>query len=135
MKACKPVKPLPEVDRKQPRKATLLRKDFSSGRSVVLKQNQNQERLEIRSPEGQTEVEIEFTAAGPVVRVRCGSLEFGELKKFAIRCEEFDLETTQSAKMSFAEGLELSTERQLKIRSAGDTRINAERILLNCSEI
>src|SRR6516162_3605172 len=65
-------------------------RQLPSGRSVLVKVTPECEELEIRDAEGQVEVCVILTGAGPVVRIRGGRLELDAADTVALRCRRFD---------------------------------------------
>jgi len=110
-------------------------KHLGSGHSLLIREHSGHEILEIIAPTGQLAVEITLSETGPKVKVLGGSLAMHQLQKFSVSCEEFDVKAAKSAKIVTDGDFELATEQHLKITSKGDTRVNGERILLNCTEI
>ena len=88
-----------------------------SGRSIQLKLMGKQEEIEVRSPAGEVEVRITFTAEGPVVSVRAARLELGA-KAIALACDTF----------------EVAAEKGVSVESAQEIRLNGSVIRLNCTE-
>lgn len=85
-----------------------------SGRSVILRVGDTEE-LEVRSPDGEVEVRIVLTDAGPVVRLRAAKLELETIDSVDVRCKNFNV-----------------TAEEMRVQTAGDTHINAAVIRLNC---
>ncbi len=85
-----------------------------SGRSVVLRVGEVEE-LEIRSPEGEVEVRIVLTEAGPVVRLRAARLELDTTESVDVRCKQFQVHADE-----------------MRVRTEGDIHMNAAVIRLNC---
>lgn len=85
-----------------------------SGRSVVLRVGDTEE-LEIRSPDGEVEVRIVLTDAGPVVRLRAARLEMETTESVDIRCRDFNVRADE-----------------MRVKTDGDIHMNAAVIRLNC---
>lgn len=85
-----------------------------SGRSVVLRVGDTEE-LEIRSPDGEVEVRIVLTDAGPVVRLRAARLEMETTESVDIRCRDFNVRADE-----------------MRVKTDGDIHMNATVIRLNC---
>ncbi|MFO0880186.1 MAG: hypothetical protein U0840_22790 [Gemmataceae bacterium] len=86
-----------------------------SGRSVVIRQAGEAEEVLIRSSEGEVEVRITLTEAGPVVRLRAARLELEAADQVDIRCEKFNVEA-----------------REVRMKTEEDIHLNAATIRLNC---
>lgn len=98
-------------------------RQLPSGRSVQLHIGEAGERLEVRSPEGEVEVVIELTDAGPVVRLRGARLELETPRAIALRCGEFEVEAERALRLSGSE---------LRVNTTEDVHMNAAVIRLNC---
>lgn len=86
-----------------------------SGRSVIVRVEDSEERLEVHSPDGEIELTVVLTDSGPVVRLRGGRLELdgGEV---ALRCRNFSV----------------AAEEEIRLRAGGDVHVNGEVVRLNC---
>jgi hypothetical protein len=96
---------------------TRFDRTLPSGRSVQLKLDGAGEAIEVRSPGGEVEVRIAFTAAGPVVTVHGGRLELGA-PEVAIRCKTFEVEASAG----------------VEVKTPGDIKMNGAMIRLNCTD-
>jgi hypothetical protein len=85
-----------------------------SGRSVVLRVGDAEE-LEVRSPDGEVEVRIVLTDAGPVVRLRAARLEVESAESVDVRCKNFNVRAGE-----------------VRVKTDGDIHMNAGVIRLNC---
>src|SRR5579859_547084 len=61
-------------------------RNLPSGRSVVVRVDGGKEELEVRSPNGDVEVRITLTDAGPVVSVRGARLELESPDAVSVNC-------------------------------------------------
>jgi hypothetical protein len=102
--------------------ATVSERRLPSGRSVVVRFGEEGEDLEVRSPEGDVEVRIELTDAGPVIRL-CGARLELEAAAVAVRCREFDVRAEGPLRMSGGE---------LRVKTEEDIHLNGGVIRLNC---
>lgn len=99
--------------------------DLPSGRTVHLLADAVTEQLQIRSPQGQVEVEIVLTPAGPVVRVHGGKLEFATPQDVSIRCRSFAVETEAAVTIRGQE---------MRVKTDAAIYLNGETVRLNCPE-
>src|SRR5947209_4642880 len=67
-----------------------------SGRSVRVRVAGGTEELEVRSAQGEVEVRIVLTDAGPVVHLRAARLEMEAAETVAVRCRRFEVEATDA---------------------------------------
>jgi hypothetical protein len=109
------------------------RAELPSGRSLVLRVADGQESIEIRTPQGQVELQIALTDAGPLVRLRAARLELEASDAVAVRCRRFELETSEATELHSA-GVVRITSQELRVRTQDDIHMNGAFIRLNCDE-
>jgi len=102
-----------------------------SGRSVVLRVDNAREEFEIRSPQGEVEVRITLTEAGPVVTLRGARLELEASDTVAINCRRLEVNTVESTRLTSAGDLRL-TGQEMRVQTTGDIHLNGDVIRLNC---
>lgn len=95
-----------------------------SGRSVVLRVAGEQEELEVRSPTGEVEVRITLSSEGAVVNLRAARLELESAETVTVNCRRFAVNS--------AEGTDLNSGGELRIKTEGDMHFNGGVIHLNC---
>jgi uncharacterized protein (DUF2345 family) len=121
---------------------------LSSGRKIVVEQQENGDRITLQTAGDYIELEIMVTEKGPVLRFQSADLLFSSSGKVAVECEDFHVKTKQSlicesegdlkqiAKSSFsAVGKVCSVQASrgdVKINANDDVRVKGERIRLNC---
>lgn len=88
-----------------------------SGRSVRLRVSNGTEELEVRSPDGDVEVRIVLTDAGPVVHLRAARLHLDATEDVTVACRRFEVEATD----------------EVRLRAAGDVHVNGDVVRLNCT--
>jgi hypothetical protein len=98
---------------------------------VVVKVRGECEELEIRDAEGQAEVCVSLTADGPVVRVRGGRLELDAIDTVAVRCQRFEVHTSESTELSSSGAVRITGE-ELRVKTEEDIHLNGQVIRLNC---
>jgi hypothetical protein len=104
----------------------------ASGRSLSLRLSDRGEELEIRSPDGETEVCIEITKAGPVIKIRgAGRLELESTEKVAIKCEELEIEADKKVDIFSWDKLAI-TSRETRLRSSDDIWLNGGQVRIQC---
>lgn len=110
---------------------TATQKLLPSGRSVVIRLNDGQEELEVRSPEGTVEVQIVLTEQGPVVRLQGARLELAGTDTVAVDCKRFEVNTTEATELK-SEGNVQVTGNELRVKTEDDIHMNGKFIRLNC---
>lgn len=104
----------------------------ASGRSLSLRLSSHGEELEIRSPDGETEVCIEITKAGPIIKIRGqGRLELESTEKVAIKCEELEIEAEKKVDIFSWDKLAI-TSRETRLRSSDDIWLNGGQVRIQC---
>lgn len=71
-------------------------RQLASGRSVVLHLGGGKEEIELRNPDGEMEVRIVMTEAGPAVTLRSARLAIETIEDVQIRCRDFGVEASNS---------------------------------------
>jgi hypothetical protein len=89
-------------------------RSLPSGRSIILRVGDVEE-LQVRSPDGEVELTVVLTDAGPVVRMRAARLEVETAESVDIRCKTFNVRADE-----------------MRVRTDGDIHMNAAVIRLNC---
>jgi len=102
-----------------------------SGRSIVVRVQDGEESLEIHSADGNREVEVVLTDAGPVVRLSGARLELESPDAVALRCRRFDVHTTEGTALKSDGGVEIAG-REMRVRTQGDIHLDGDYIRLNC---
>jgi len=126
-----------------------------SGRAIQVSQEGEREAIRVTSPEGETELHVEFTADGPVLRFRTAALDL-QADAVRMQCRTFELQASEqiversggrvdrSAVGDVKEtiGGDLLTEARIvdvrarrgdvRLRANDDVRLNGERVKLNC---
>jgi hypothetical protein len=106
-------------------------RSLPSGRSVVVRVGRTGEEIEVRSPEGDVEVRICLTAAGPVVQLRGARLELESAESMDVRCQRFTVEADE-VDLHCAGNIHMQAQGELRIRTEEATHINGKMINLNC---
>lgn len=101
-----------------------------SGRTVRVCAG-TEERLEIRSPEGELEVSIRLTEAGPEVRVRGARLELEAAGEVRLGCRRFEVQAEEGARLASAGELELVARGEMRLQACEDVRVQGKIIRLN----
>jgi len=93
------------------------------GRTVEIARG-NDDILEIRTGAGELELAIVLTAEGPKLRLRAADLELVAARNIRIKCQSFELEAQESARL-------VSPRGQITLAANDDIDLRGERILLN----
>ncbi len=109
--------------------------------------------LRVRSPVPGERIELElcFTAAGPVVRTRAAALELDATAEIVARCQRFAVEATGDIDLSAGGELKLRSQDAatlesrsftvdaspgaIRLRANDDVQLMGELILLNCERL
>ena len=87
--------------------------ELDSGRVVSV--NEEAEVVEIRSPEGELELRVELTEAGPVLRMSAVRMELSAQEAVSVSAPKIDLQSKEGT----------------QIQSDGDVRVEGAMIWLN----
>jgi phage gp45-like len=110
--------------------ASPTEKSLPSGRSVVVRVDGGREELEVRSPQGDVEVRITLTDAGPVVCLRGARLELESPEAIAINCRKFEVTTQEGTELK-SEGAVRIEANEMNIKTEDDIRLKGKIIHLN----
>lgn len=105
-----------------------------SGRVVRVRSEGGREALEVRSADGELEIAIEMTAAGPVLRLRGARLEIDSTDEVAVRCREFNVEASGGVRLSSGGDVQVTGQGEMRMKAMGQTHIDAEVINLNSGD-
>jgi hypothetical protein len=100
---------------------------------VVLKVTEGREELEVRSPQGEVEVHITLTRAGPVVRLRAARLELEAADTLSLAARRLEVHTSETTHLA-SEGQVQITGKELRVRTTEEIRLDGSLIHLNCDE-
>ncbi len=102
-----------------------------SGRSVVVKIADGQERLEVRSPSGQVEVLIQLTAAGVRVQLQAAELELKAPSTIHLDCRRLEIDASEGARLKSGGAVQFEAE-EMRVQTSRDIHLNGDVIRLNC---
>ena len=112
----------------------------TSGRTVRLVPAGDADILYVSSPAGAVEMEIRFTASGPVLRFPSAALRLESDGDVDVACHDFrvraggsvDVTATGPARLE-GHAVDVRSRRtDVRLRANDDVRVEGERILLNC---
>lgn len=102
-----------------------------SGRSVVVRVDGDQEKLEVRNSEGLVEVEVTLTEQGPRVRLIGAQLQIESPDSISLKCKQFAVEATERLKLESQAGVEINGQ-EMRVKTQDDIHMNGAMIRLNC---
>jgi hypothetical protein len=105
-------------------------KSLPSGRSVVVRVDGGREELEVRSPQGDVEVRITLTDAGPVVSLRGARLELESPDAVAVNCRKFEVNTQEGTELKSAGAVQIAAN-EMNVNTTDDIRLRGKIIHLN----
>jgi hypothetical protein len=117
----------------KPAVVTEKHRPLSSGRSLILKEREDHEELEIRSPDGEIEVRVILTDACPIVTVRGARLQIEAPESMSVRCGRFEVHADEAAAIHSCGSVDVTGE-VMRVRTAGDIHMDGDVIRLNCGE-
>jgi hypothetical protein len=110
--------------------AALIQRQLPSGRSLALRASLSGEEIEIRSPQGELDLRITLTDAGPVVSLRAARLEL-DAPAVAVRCQTFAVSASSEVSLSSGGALNLTAD-ELRAKTEHDIHLNGAYVRLNC---
>ena len=105
-------------------------RNLPSGRSVVVRVDGGKEELEVRSPDGDVEVRITLTDAGPVISLRGARLELEATDAVSVRCRQFEVNTSEGTTLASAGPVRIDGQ-ELNVETEDDIRLKGKLIHLN----
>lgn len=85
------------ADSAAPAPERIEERSLSHGRSVLLRLGGDHEEIQVRSPGGDVELRITFTADGPVATLRGGKLNLEAVDSMTLDCKNLDVRARESA--------------------------------------
>jgi hypothetical protein len=101
------------------------------GRRVVVHVGGSDAAIEVRSPEGEIEVRIEVTQAGPVVRLRGARLEIESPDAVAVRCQRLEIAASERAEIRSEGDVKVAAGGAMDLDAKRDMKLVGDRIFLN----
>ena len=110
------------------------------GRAVRLTRDGDNDALVITSPQGRVEMEIRFTAEGPILSFTSAAVRLESPTSVSLSCDDFrvrargevDIAAEKTARVE-GHGVEVrSRRRDVHLKANDDVRLDGERVLLNC---
>lgn len=103
-----------------------------SGRSVSLKLGSEGEEISVRDPDGNVEIRITLTAAGPVIKIQGQSrLELEAPGTVAVNCQEFKVEAEKKVELFSWDELSVNS-RETHLRSSDYIWLNGGQVRMQC---
>ncbi|MCB9464391.1 MAG: hypothetical protein H6682_11930 [Candidatus Eisenbacteria bacterium] len=112
----------------------LIPAPLPSGRRLLLETTDRGESLVVVSPGGSVELSIELTPTGPVLRLQGARLEIDSTESVALKCKSFELQTQEELRLHAGSGVQVTTDGEVRMKSAQQTYIDADYVNLNCLE-
>jgi hypothetical protein len=134
-----------------------VRRPLDSGRRVdVESPGDGTDRVVVRNPEGEVELEVVLTESGPRLRFRAAEIELESQGRLGLRCTDLDVHASGHIRQVAGDGLEQkvvgdaqlsvsgdlsslarstrieSRRGDVRIRANDDVLLNGERVKLNC---
>lgn len=89
-----------------------------SGRKVSLVLGEEGEEVRVHAPDGQVEVTISLTDAGPVVRLSAAKLQLDAVEEVAVNCQDFKVNTTGGVNIQSADEVHLKSPKDVYLEGA-----------------
>lgn len=89
-----------------------------SGRKVALVIGEDGEEVRVHAPDGQVEVTITLTEAGPVVRLSAAKLQLDAVEEVAVNCRDFKVEATGGVNIQSADEVHVKSPKDVFVEGA-----------------
>lgn len=103
-----------------------------SGRSVSVTSDGQCEEIEVRSPDGEIEIRLALTDAGPVLTLRGARLEIQSTDTIALNCRQFMVRAEDGVLMQTSGDIGVYSDAEIRVKSAQQTFIDGDYVNLNC---
>ncbi len=110
---------------------TIIDRRLPSGRTVTLQVEGAREAIEIRSAEGEVDLRIVLTDAGPVVSLRGARLELAS-PEVAVTCKKFEVHAEDEVRLASDREVRIDGD-EVRMNTERDIHLNGAYIRLNCS--
>ena len=117
----------PPAEAHEPEHGDGQRQTVAGGRTVTV----SHDAVELRAPSGVLELRIRITEEGPVLQVEGVKVELRAAESVSVACKTFEVEAQEKVRLHSAAELDVSSEKELKITSSEDVRVNGKMIWLN----
>ena len=104
---------------------------LADGRSVVIRSDGSDECVQIHAADGELELTITLTEAGPQVRLSGAQLELEATDTVAIRARCVDVQATEMARMHADGHLTLTSGLDTRVSADGEVHVLGTMIWLN----
>jgi hypothetical protein len=103
-----------------------------SGRTLLLRFEDDAEALEVRAPDGTLELTIRLTAEGPILQVRSARVELVGTRAVEVKCERFEVAASEDVAIHAGRAIELEARLgDISVTANDDVVVAGERIYLN----
>lgn len=106
-------------------------RSLSDGRTVLIREDSSGEQIEICSPNGEVEVSIAITEAGPVVRLSGAHLELNGTDSVTVKTRCFDVQASETARVHADGHLTLTSGLDTRMVAEGEVHVLGTMIWLN----
>jgi hypothetical protein len=103
---------------------------LSGGRTLTITPESTGDVVELRNPSGMLELRFRLTEEGPVLQVEGVRVAIKAAEAVSVECKTFEVKA-DDVKLHSAGGLEVTSEKEMKITSTDDVRVLGKIIHLN----
>jgi hypothetical protein len=103
-----------------------------SGTTLTVRADTAGEEILLRSAAGRLELRIRMTDEGPVLSLQGVRLEIEAADRVAVNCREFAVHARDGMTLSSEGDVQVRSDADIAMRSAGSTFIDADYVNLNC---
>ena len=87
--------------------------------------------LELRNPGGLLELRIKLTEEGPVLQVEGARVALKATESVSVECKTFEVRAEERVELHSEGTLDVTSEKELRVKSTDDVRVNGKIIHLN----
>ncbi len=104
--------------------------DLPSGRSISIRIDEEEE-IEVFSPDGRLELKIRLTEEGPTLSLESGKLDLKASENISLKAKKVEIKAEEYVSLESGGKLKIDSEKQMDIRSTENVKVVGKLIYLN----
>jgi len=102
-------------------------------RKITLSSGKTGESLEVHSPDGQLEFQLEWTSGGPILKIAIAKLELCTTGEIAMNCGSFSVSALRGISMESKGSVSINSD-EIRAKTTKSIHLDGEKIRLNSPE-
>lgn len=105
--------------------------ELQNSKTLTVTPEGDHDLVEVRGAEGQVELRIQLTPAGPVLQMESVRLSLKAAESVNVECKSFEVRATEVVDLHSDGGMQLSGQADVHVNANGDVIVVGEKIFLN----